>query len=57
MEIFVNPDITALLARRTQKRWHVLLAPGTARGEPRMPLGVFLVPLGSSAVRLAKMLP
>lgn len=57
LEISVNQDITVLLAQDTRKRWHVLLAPGMARGEPRMPLGVFLVPLGSSAVCLAKMLP
>lgn len=56
MEIFAHQDIIALLARRTQKRCHALLAPGTDRGEPRMLLGVFLVPLDFSAVCLAKML-
>lgn len=56
MEIFAHQDIIALLARHTQKRCHALLAPGTDRGEPRMLLGVFLVPLDFSAVCLAKML-
>ncbi|OXB81274.1 UNVERIFIED_CONTAM: hypothetical protein H355_014318 [Colinus virginianus] len=57
LEIFASRDITALLAQHTRKRGHALLAPGMTRGEPRMPLGAFLVPLGFSAVCLARTLP
>lgn len=56
LEIFAHKGIIALLARDTQKRCHALLAPGMDSEEPRMPHGACLVPLGFSAICLAKML-
>lgn len=56
LEIFAHRDIIALLAQHTQNRCRALLAPGMDKEEPRMPLGVCLVPLDFSAIRLAKML-
>lgn len=56
METFAHEGIIAQLAQGTPGRIRVLLAPGTAREEPRMSLGACPVPRGFSATSLAKML-